>query len=101
MTLAEASRPSSVTTADTEFAPSSLPNNEDRRTNLENIFKEVIWNFSSSINHRRPFLREKESSAGTSTGTATSRPYAGLWNDLMMSRVKEYQKKYVQQRMVR
>ena len=104
MTLAEAWLPPNDDTP----TESSL-RNERRRTDLEHILKVIIWNFSSSINRRRPLQFDATSvpTSGTrvvETTTTTNDPcirYKELWNDLIASRVLEYQKKYVQQRMAR
>ena len=101
MTLAEASLQPIETTTNLE-SMSSATHNQDRRNNLEFILKLVIWNFSSNVNHRRPLLIEQLShgTADETKNDSHSR-YTGLWNDLIAPRVLEYQRKYVQQRMVR
>jgi hypothetical protein len=108
MTLAEASLSSMEgTTATTDSTDQLLllsTPNENRRTRLEHLFKVVLWDFSSSVNHRRPLLVNDTLSNGTHPPTSVldpHRPYFQLWNDLIAPRVKEYQKVYVQQRLVR
>ena len=91
-----------MTLAETSLQSPTSDNDDRRTTDLENILKVIIWNFNSNINYRRPLLLlEMEVTSTSKTKHGSYIGYTGLWNDLVASRVLEYQKNYVQQRMAR
>jgi hypothetical protein len=67
---------------------------EGRRSWLEGIFKSCMWTFSAGVNRRRPLM------GGTSFLDDTH-PYANIWNELLEPRVRQYQERYVKDRLAR
>jgi hypothetical protein len=66
---------------------------EDRSTVLGGMFKQDIWNFSSSINYRRHLHSGEALSSSEKDGRA------GLWNELVAPRALSYQTQYIMQRL--
>jgi hypothetical protein len=67
---------------------------EDHSTILGGIFKQDLWNFSSSINYRRHLL-----SGETVSSSSDKNKRAGLWNELIAPRALSYQTQYITQRL--
>jgi hypothetical protein len=72
---------------------------EGRRSWLEGIFKECMWNFSSGVNRRHPLI--SNTADGKSAENADPPAYSNMWSELMAPRVRAYQQKYVQDRLAR
>jgi hypothetical protein len=67
---------------------------EGRRSWLEGIFKECMWNFSSGVNRRQPLL--SNTADGKSAENTDPQAYSNMWSELMAPRVRAFQQKYVQ-----
>lgn len=72
---------------------------EGRRSWLEGIFKECIWNFSAGVNRRHPLI--SNTADGKSPENADQPAYSNMWSELMAPRVRAFQQKYVQDRLAR
>jgi hypothetical protein len=72
---------------------------EGRRSWLEGIFKECIWNFSAGVNRRHPLI--SNTADGKAAENADPPAYSNMWSELMSPRVRAFQQKYVQDRLAR
>ena len=70
----------------------------ERRSNLKGVLQTAIWNFSSSVNRRRPLHTTVNDS---SLLTEDSDAHAELWNEWIAPRVARFQKQYVEERLAK
>lgn len=71
---------------------------EGRRSWLEGIFKQCMWTFSSGVNRRRPLM---SSTAHGKSAEKDPAAYSNMWAELLAPRVRDFQQKYVQDRLAR
>ena len=68
---------------------------QGRRAWLENIFKYCMWHFSAGINTRRALTSTKSASCAFKNEAA----YSELWRELLSNPARNFQIKYVKQRL--